>query len=394
MQTTMSLVDIWKKTPEQIRGKSIQQVLAFAGDGRLKDGNETSIEFREYLAHIPPEELSRYASQCLESAFQDSGLALQDITNQVGKRLGFTVEDGRYRGTTTAIGFDGLWEAKGGQTILVEVKTTDAYRLSLDTAANYRKDLIRQGRLTAEKSSILYVVGRADTGDLEAQVRGSPHAWDIRLISVDALLRLLRIKGQLEDQQTVDRIRDILIPQEFTRVDGIIDLVFSAAKEASEELPIEDAAEIEPERKGKKFTPVNFRAACIERLQQFLNESLVQQSAAIYATPDGTTAVLSGISREYVRSQGKGYWYGFHPRQKEVLEGYKHAWVTFACGSEKQILAIPLKDFVEWLPRFNRTELEDRFYWHIHIGQKTGEWTIDVRKGQKPISASHYLIET
>jgi len=130
--------------------------------------------------------------------------------------------------------------------------------LSLDTAANYRKDLIRENRLTTDKSSILYVVGRADTGDLEAQVRGSPHAWDIRLISVDALLRLLRIKGTLEDQRTVDRIREILIPQEFTRVDGIIDLVFSAAKEASEELPLDDATDIEPERKGKKFTPVNF----------------------------------------------------------------------------------------------------------------------------------------
>jgi len=35
---------------------------------------------------------------------------------------------------------------------------------------------------------VLIVVGRQDTGELEAQIRGSRHAWDIRLISAEALL--------------------------------------------------------------------------------------------------------------------------------------------------------------------------------------------------------------
>jgi hypothetical protein len=139
----MPLVEIWEKTPEQLQEKTIQQVLVFAGDGRLKDGNSTSVEFREFLAHIPSEDLSTFANQCLEVSFQDSGLALQDIANQVGKRLGFTVEDGRYRGTTTAIGFDGLWHSKGGETILIEVKTTDAYRLSLDRGRARLRAIVR-----------------------------------------------------------------------------------------------------------------------------------------------------------------------------------------------------------------------------------------------------------
>ena len=84
------------------------------------------------------------------------------------------------------------------------------------------------------------ISGRSDTGDLEAQVRGSRHVRDVRIISVDALLRLLKVKEELEDPATIDRIRDILTPHEFTRVDGIIDLVFTAAKEIKEE-------DIEPE---------------------------------------------------------------------------------------------------------------------------------------------------
>lgn len=390
----MPLVEIWKKTPEQLYGKTIQQILIFAGDGRLKDGNSTCGEFREYLAHVPSDELSRFASQCLDTSFQDSGLALQDIVNQVGKRLGFTVENGRYRGTSTTVGFDGLWHASGGETILVEVKTTDAYRLSLDTAANYRKKLIRDGKIAEETSSLLYVVGRADTGDLEAQVRGSRFAWNIRLISVDALLRLLRIKEELEDQQTVDRIRAILMPQEYTRVDGIIDLVFKATEEVRTEAPLgEPEIETSVDGKAARFTPVKFRPACIERIQKFLRETLVRQSAAIFATPDGSTAVLSATSREYVKANSSHYWFSFHPSQKQTLESYKNAWVTFGCGSERQILMIPIKKFLTWLPRFHQTEFNDRFYWHCRIRLVKATWTFEVKRGEEIIDATPFLLE-
>ena len=60
--------------------------------------------------------------------------------------------------------------------------------------ASYRRELIASAQLDEERSSILIVVGRQDTGDLEAHVRGSRHAWDVRLISVDALLRLMFLK--------------------------------------------------------------------------------------------------------------------------------------------------------------------------------------------------------
>lgn len=99
-----------------------------------------------------------------------------------------------------------------------------------------------------------------------------------------------------EDQQTVDRIRDILKPQEFTRVDRIIDLVFSATKEVVIESPVDGEAAPSTPKKGKKFTPVNFRSACIDRLQNHLKETLVKQSSAVFATPDGSIAVSSAIS--------------------------------------------------------------------------------------------------
>jgi hypothetical protein len=389
----MPLVDLWKSSPDQIRGKTVQQLLMFAGDGKLRDGNETSAEFRQFLGHIPSDLLSTYAIQCLTTSFHDSGLVLQDIVNQAGRRLGFKVEDGRYRGTVGEVGFDGIWSTAEGDAILAEVKTTDVYRLSLDTTAAYRRALTKKGVIAEESSSILYVVGRFDTGDLEAQVRGSRHAWDIRLISVDALFHLVKIKEELQDQNTIDRIRDMLMPQEFTRVDGIIDLVFSATKEVKSE-EVEEAEEDEGERSSKKpaFVPVQFRDACITRLQSHLGESLVKQTAAVYATPDGSTGVLCAISKEYHRGNRIGYWFAFHPSQETALKNYPKAWAAFGCGSERKIIFIPLQNFLDWLPLFNKTELEESFYWHVHIAKDGKNFRLDTKRGCDDVDLTPFLL--
>ncbi len=100
------------------------------------------------------------------------------------KATGYKVTNGRYQGTTKAVGYDGLWASPEGHAIVAEVKTTDAYRISLDNLANYRDRLRADGDIPAT-SSILLIVGREDTGELEAQVRGSRHAWDMRLIIHD-----------------------------------------------------------------------------------------------------------------------------------------------------------------------------------------------------------------
>ena len=212
----MSLLDLWKKSPEQLQGKQVQQLVAIAGDGKLTDDGTCSKEFRDFLASVPSANLVAYCEQCLSSGFPDSGFVLQDIVNEVGARLGATATRGRYRGTVKHTGFDGLWLFPSNQSILIEVKTTDAYRIDLNTIAGYRRDLVGSNVITEAQSSMLFVVGRQDTGDLEAQIRGSRYAWDIRLISVDALLRLMSIKEEVEDPAIVQRIHSILIPRELT----------------------------------------------------------------------------------------------------------------------------------------------------------------------------------
>src|SRR5947209_12570799 len=101
----MSLTDIWLSSREQLTDKLVKQIISFAGAGQLRDGSEASEEFRSYLARVPSAFLARYADECLKESFDGSGFALQDVINQVGRRLGFNVTYGRYRGTQAHIGF-------------------------------------------------------------------------------------------------------------------------------------------------------------------------------------------------------------------------------------------------------------------------------------------------
>jgi hypothetical protein len=198
---------------------------------------------REYLRTVLSEKLFEYIDGCLTRGFNKSGLVLQDLINELGRRLDYRVENGFYQGRSNAVGFDGIWHAPDGHALVLEVKTTDAYRINLDTIAAYRDALINDDRVD-KKSSILVVVGRTDTGDIEAQVRGSKHAWDIRLISADALVKLVKLKESTDEEETVTKIRGLLKPFEYTRLDNIIDVMFTAAKDVEAATEIERGFEI------------------------------------------------------------------------------------------------------------------------------------------------------
>ncbi len=149
-------------------------MVGLAGDGKLRDASNASKEFREFLSHVPSEILARYASECLGAEkFGEASSALQDVINEVCRRLGFAVENGLYCGKVNDVGHDRLWRSEDDAAIILEVKTTDTYTIDLDTLANYRKALAASKKINFHNSSILIVVGRSDTGGWEAQVRGS-----------------------------------------------------------------------------------------------------------------------------------------------------------------------------------------------------------------------------
>jgi hypothetical protein len=388
----MGLKLLWQNSRAEVESKHIQQIIAFAGQGKLQDENNTSQEFREFLKQVPSDILSRYADECLTSKFDDSGFALQDVVNQIGQRLGFQVEYGRYRGTRTDTGHDGLWRFPDGHSVVVEVKTTDAYRIDTDRIADYRKKLIASSAIDEDRSSILIVVGREDTGGLEAQIRGSRHAWDIRLISVDALLRLMSLKEAVDDPKTIQRICAILIPREFTRVDEIIDVVFSAAEEAKSEETLVEVDEDTEVESPEVPRPAAFHDACIELFSQSRKIVLTKRTRNTYLSPDGKTTVVCVASKAHSRQNRISYWFAFHPYQREFLETGHESFLVLGCGSKSLVLVIPFADLKKWLDDLWTTELEDRMYWHIRLQQEGTRLLLNRRKGLGALDVTHYLL--
>ena len=389
----MTLLDLYKRDPAQFATKHLQQIIAFAADGKLGDGTAASDELRDFLAHVPSSDLSRFAGQCLTDGFAESGFALQDIVNEIGSRLGMKVVHGRYRGTRNTSGHDGIWRTNENRAIIVEVKTTDAYRIDLDSIAGYRDQLAEEGQVDKDRSSLLIVVGRQDTGGLEAQVRGSKHAWITRLLSVDALLRMLQTKEELEDHLILRRLQAILIPHDFTKLDEVVDLMFAAVEEARGEPALPEPRTTKTAAKKEQETrsgPAAFHAGCISRIEEHLGVSLQQLSRSSYQTTDGATRVCCAVSKYYER--GKRYWFAFHPAQHAFLEGGASAYVGFACGSDSKIALIPFVKFKAMLPNLGKTTLPNRFYWHVTIYDRDNSFVLAGRKGTKPFSLSPFRL--
>ena len=393
----MPLLDLMRDTPAAVEKFTIEQAVTMAGDGDVRDGSDCSRELRKYFSQISSDKLFEHVDHCLSSSFKGSGFVLQDIVNELGSRLGYNVEHGLYRGKTNAINFDGMWVEPSASQILIEVKTTDAYRINLDTVANYRENLIEKS-LISKSSSILLIVGRQDTGDLEAQIRGSRHAWDTRVISVESLTRLVSIKENADEDMTIAKIRSLLTPFEYTRLDNIIDVMFTATKD------VESALEPDPQIGESKtstssrqtsfqqHTPPQTVDALRRRILSTLAErdgiSLIAHKRAQFWTPDHDVRAACTISKRYEGSEN--YWYAYHPQWNDFLGAGNVGYFILGCLDKEVAYVLPHAEITRHLSDLNKTTKSDgKTYWHVKLkdDERSGmELILPGDNGRKPIS--------
>jgi hypothetical protein len=209
--------------------------------------------------------------------------------------------------------------------------------------------------------SILIVVGREDTGELEAQIRGSRHAWDIRLISTDALVKLVQLKEGAEGPDTAHKIRNVLVPMEYTRLDGLIDVVFTTAKD------VEAVAEIAPDdeeeeadatsspteqdsEQGSKaapqFTEYKLIQAKREDIMNALgrreNNPLIKKNGALYWNSEHTIQAACTVSKRYTKKGALPYWYAYHPTWDAFLGEVKNSFLVLGCMDKDAAFAVSI----------------------------------------------------
>ncbi len=399
----MPLIALWQTNPETITQLSIEQIVSNAGDGILKDNTECSVELREYLSQTSTEKLQGYIDYCLSHSFSTGGKVLQDLVNELGRRLEYQVTNGRYQGTKNAIGYDGYWLAPTGHNLVVEIKTTDAYRIKLDTLANYRNALLAEGIFT-DPSSILLVVGREDTGELEAQVRGSRHAWDIRLISTDSLWELVEIKQTTDSPETLEKIRSLLAPFEYTKLDNLIDIMFTAAKDfessADEEAPLhvppddQAAQTIAPKQQFTDSAVLQAkRLEVITAIAQRDNTHFVKRTRAMYWDASHSTRIVCTVSKRYQATER--YWYAYHPKWDDFLSAGGNAYFALGCMELDRAFAIPYETLHSQLESLNTTTRDNgQMYWHIKIIEREpSHYTLQLPAIGSQMALDEYAVE-
>lgn len=416
----MPLISIFESAPDSVAKFSIEQVVSTAGDGALKDDSTCSVELREYLGKVNTSEIARYVDHCLSVPFSKNGMVLQDLVNELGRRLDYVVTNGRYQGVQGKIGFDGLWLSPEAHTLIVEVKTTDAYRLSLDTLVTYRARLAEAGKLSAE-SSILIVVGRQDTGELEAQIRGSRHAWDIRVISAEALIKLVLLKENTEAAETGLKMRSLLTPIEYTRLDRMVDVMFTTATDVEEEpepdYQIDDGSvsaasafdatkaapmivtAANPATTGKgtwHFTDAQLlqakREDVIAALGRRETASLVRKSRALYWNAQRDLRAACSMSKRYTGKNQAPYWYAYHPQWDTFLSEVDHGFFVLGCMDLETAFAVPHAVMKPLLPSLHTTTNKGgTTYWHIHLVEQGASLAILVPQST-PLDLSRFQI--
>lgn len=381
----MSLINLWRATPDTVLGMTLPTVVRMAidPDNSLKDGSPGSLAFRQFLTEIDSKKLATFATYCLENAFTDSGQVLQDIVNEIGRRLGFNAENGRYRGVRNDIGYDGIWTANG-QSLVVEVKTTDAYTIRLDTIANYRDRLVEENRIPKE-TPILIVIGRNDTSSLEAQVRGSRHAWSMRIVGIDALIKLMEVNLSTSSDDVTEKIHTILRPFEYTRIDQIVDVVFTTVED--KELQIEEeialpAIDTEQERRTQQRTPREIidakKVEAVERLARRESTAIQKRRNSLYSDPSDEVHAVVVVSKRY---DDDGYWYAYHeePQRKFLAQG-KKGFLVLAMTDKDFAFAVPFDALEKVWNELHQTVLESgRIYKHLLTYEIDGRFLLRIR---------------
>jgi hypothetical protein len=396
----LPLISLYQSSPDALQEMTIQQIVGLAGDGKLTDDAESQHELQEYLALVEPEKLGDYAQYCLDTSFApDSGFALQDIVNEIGRRLGFKVINGRYRGKRNENGFDGLWESKYEGAFVVETKTTAAYTITLETIAKYRDGLINEGKISKD-AAILFVVGRQDTLALEQQIRGSKFAWSMRVVSIDSLIKLMHVNLSSLSQEVTTQIHKIFKPIDYTRVDPIVDVIFTTAEDKDESTESEVTELEKDDEKEKVQQDISRedrkakRQLIADKFSTIKDTKLLKRKIALFSDSKDSLRVAISVSKRY-DSPSQRYWYAYLEPMREFLSESNDSYVILGCMDLDEAYAIPFKDMEKYKGKMNATPAKNnrKEYWHVFIKDDAGKLSLYLLKDKTEIDLSQYAFK-
>jgi hypothetical protein len=248
------------------------------------------------------------------------------------------------------------------------------------------------------------VLGRDDNDSrpLEAQVRGSKHAWTTRIVGVEALVKLMEINLSTQSEEVLEKIHTILQPFDYTRIDKIVDVVFTTAEdiERDREEPVASTPEeiVSPkDARTLDKTPQGEieekKRRLVDRLATKTTVLLQKKRHSMYADKDNKVHAVIAISKRYEDSEIR-YWYAYHaePQRKFLSEG-KDGYMVFGMADADDAFAIPFNLLEKHWSEFSATTRKNgKEYKHIYIVKKESRWYLRVRRAGTEMPLDQYSI--
>lgn len=205
---------------------TLDRIVGLAGD--WNDGSRASEQFREIIEdeQTMTEEIEAYLLEAMDGTEQYHNRALQDLVNNIGRRLGFEVEYGIYQGRSDTIGYDGHWTSTATEEdihLVVETKKTTAYAIDPGQAGEYMDELTSEEDIDRSQVYGLYVIGKGDVETVAQTVFGSQYRDRMRVITAQRLLDLLEI--QEDSGLRHDQVVDVLLPINAVDVGQLVGLI-------------------------------------------------------------------------------------------------------------------------------------------------------------------------
>ena len=179
---------------------------------------------------------------------------------------------------------------------------------------------------------------------------------------------------------------------EYTRLDQIIDVMFTTATDLDIVINADDealtkSAEAQDqhsaidvktrERKEEGFAKGTWEFTDSRLLEQKredilqaagkkIGEVFIKKSRALYWGSSHENRVACSISKRYTKPGSYRYWYAFHPQWDEFLREGKTGYFILGCMDQSFAFCIPWQILNPLLAFLNTTTTERSTYWHIH----------------------------
>jgi hypothetical protein len=197
------------------------------------------------------------------------------------------------------------------------------------------------------------------------------------------------------------------MPVEYTRLDFLVDVMFTAATDVEPVVmePVLGGEEPSAKQGGEQSGTWEFTDAALmqEKRDQIIatmssriGGPLVKKSRALYWNPDHEQRVACTISKRYLKRSGYPYWYAYHPQWREFLGQGSVGFLVLGCMDLPLAFAIPRDQIHAVLDQLNTTDTESGAvkYWHLHIApDRSGVYELLLPKADRNLSLTGLAVE-